>query len=168
VNQFNLGMLVLRLVFGLSLVAHGYNKVFRGGKLAGTARWFEGIGMKWPMWQARLAASTEIGSGLLLAAGLLVPLAGAGMIGLMVVAVVVAHRKNGFFIFNPGEGWEYCAAIATAAWVIATVGPGEWSLDHAFDIEWTGWSRAIVAGVLGVGGAALQLAVSYRKPPVKA
>jgi putative oxidoreductase len=168
VNQFNLGMLVLRLVFGLSLVAHGYNKVFRGGKLAGTARWFEGIGMKWPMWQARLAASTEIGSGLLLAAGLLVPLAGAGMIGLMVVAIIVAHWKNGFFIFNPGEGWEYCASIATAAWVIATVGPGEWSLDHGFDIEWTGWSRAIVAGALGVGGALLQLAVSYRRPPAKA
>ncbi len=167
-NQFNLGMLVLRLVFGLFLVAHGYNKVFRGGKLAGTGRWFAGIGMKWPKWQARLAASTEIGAGLLLAAGLLVPLASAGMIGLMVVAIVVTHWKNGFFIFRPGEGWEYCASIAATAWAIATVGPGEWSLDHAFDIEWTGWTRAIVAGAVGVSGAALQLALSYRKPPAKA
>ena len=167
-NQFNLGMLMLRLVFGLFFVAHGYNKVFRGGKLAGTARWFAGIGMKWPQWQARLAASTEIGAGLLLASGLLVPLASAGMIGLMVVAIVVTHWKNGFFIFRPGEGWEYCASIATAAWVIATVGPGEWSLDHAFDTEWAGWTRAIVAGVVGLGGAVLQLAVSYRKPPANA
>lgn len=163
-NQFNLGMLMLRIVFGLFLAAHGYNKIFGGGGLAGTARWFGGIGMRWPKMQARLAATTEIGAGLLMAAGLLVPVASAGMIGLMLVAIVVAHLANGFFIFRPGQGWEYCASIAVAAWVIAAVGPGEWSLDHAFAIEWTGWSGAIVAGVCGVGGAALQLAVSYRKP----
>jgi len=45
------------------------------------------------------------------------------------------------------------------------MGPGEWSLDHAFDIEFTGWTGAIIAGVLGVGGALVQLAVSYRPKP---
>jgi putative oxidoreductase len=164
VNQFNLASLVLRLVFGLFLAYHGYNKVFGGGGLAGTAGWFASIGMKWPKWQARLAATTEIGGGLLFAAGLLTPLAGAAMIGLMVVAIVVSHWHNGFFIFKPGQGWEYCASIAVVAWSVATMGPGEWSLDHAFDIEWTNWSGAIVAAVVGVGGAVLQLAVSYRKP----
>ena len=163
-NQFNLGTLVVRLVFGLFLSYHGYNKVFGGGGLAGTAEWFSGIGMKWPQWQARIAATTEIGGGLLFAAGLLTPLAAAAMIGLMTVAIIVAHWRNGFFIFKPGQGWEYCASIAVVAWTVATIGPGEWSLDHAFDIEWTKWSGAIVAAVVGVGGALLQLAVSYRKP----
>ena len=164
-NQFNLGMLVLRVVFGLFLAYHGYNKFFGPGGLTGTAGWFGSIGMKWPKVQARLAATTEVGAGLLLAAGLLTPLASAGFIGLMIVAIHVAHGRNGFFIFKPGQGWEYCASIAVVAWSIATVGPGEWSLDHAFDIEWTGWSGAIVAGVVGVGGAVLQLVVCYRKPP---
>ncbi len=90
------------------------------------------------------------------------------MIGLMVVAIVVSHWHNGFFIFKPGQGWEYCASIAVVAWSVATMGPGEWSLDHAFDIEWTQWSGAIVAAVVGVGGAVLQLAVSYRKPAAAA
>ena len=104
---------------------HGYNKFFGPSGLKGTAGWFDSIGMRWPSWQARLAATTEVASGLLLAVGFLTPLAAAGMIGVMTVAIVVAHAKVGFFIFKPGQGWEYCASIAVAAWVIATVGPGE-------------------------------------------
>lgn len=161
-NQINLGMLVLRLTVGLFLAAHGYNKVFGGGGLKGTAGWFGSIGMRWPALQARLAASTEIGAGLLLAAGLLTPFAAAGVIGLMVVAIWVAHRFNGFYIFNKDQGWEYCALISLAAWTIAIIGPGEWSLDHAFDIAWHGWNGAVIGAVVGLGGALLQLAVSYR------
>jgi putative oxidoreductase len=105
-----------------------------------------------------------MGAGVLLAAGLLTPLAAAGIIGVMVVAIVVAHWKVGFFVFLPNQGWEYCASIAVAAWVIATVGPGRYSLDHAFGWvgEPTAWAGAIVAAVLGVGAAVGQLLVSYR------
>ena len=71
--------------------------------------------MRWPRWQARLAATTEVGAGVLLAVGLLTPLAAAGVIGVMIVAIVVAHWKVGFFIFKEGQGWEYCASIAVAA-----------------------------------------------------
>ena len=160
-----MGLLVLRVVFGLFLAAHGYNKVFGGGGLAGTARWFESLGMRWPQWQARVAATTEIGSGLLFALGLLTPFAAAGMIGVMVVAGWSAHRHNGFFIFRKGEGWEYVASIAIVAWGVATIGPGELSVDHAIGLDWTawdGWIGAVIAGVLGVGGAIAQLAVCYR------
>ena len=164
-NQFNFGLLVLRVVFGVFLAYHGYNKFFGPAGLAGTAGWFGGIGMRWPALQARLAATTEVGAGLLLALGFVTPLAAAAVIALMIVAIVTVHWKVGFFIFRKGEGWEYCASIAVAAWVIAIVGPGEWSLDHAFDIEWSGWSGAIVAAVVGIGGAVAQLAVSFRRPP---
>jgi putative oxidoreductase len=160
----DLGLFVLRVVFGLFFAYHGYNKVFGGNGLSGTAAWFSGIGMKWPAVQARLAAATEIGAGLLLAAGLLTPLAAAGVIGVMIVAIVVAHWKVGFFVFLPNQGWEYCASIAVAAWAIATVGPGRYSLDHVFGWvgEPTAWTGAIVAAVLGVGAAVGQLLVSYR------
>ncbi|MFM7872052.1 MAG: DoxX family protein, partial [Actinomycetota bacterium] len=116
-DQFDAGMLVLRACLGLFLAYHGYNKIFGGGGLKGTASWFGGIGFKWPNWQARLAATTEIGAGLLLAVGFLTPLAGAGIIGVMLVAIVVAHWKVGFFVFLPNQGWEYCATIAIGATV---------------------------------------------------
>jgi putative oxidoreductase len=162
VTQFNAGLLILRAVFGLFLAYHGYNKFFGPGGIDGTTRWFAGIGMRWPHLQARLAAMTELGSGLLMAFGLLTPLAGAGMIGLMTVAIVVEHWKVGFFIFKPNQGWEYCASIAVTAFVIAMVGPGRWSLDHALGINWHGWTGAVIAAVVGVGSAVTQLAISYR------
>jgi len=56
VNQFNAGMLILRAVFGLFFAYHGYNKFFGPGGLTGTTGWFDSIGMRWPAWQARLAA----------------------------------------------------------------------------------------------------------------
>jgi len=115
VNQFDAGILILRVIFGLFLAYHGYNKFFGAAGLAGPAQFFESMGMRWPRWQARLAATTEVASGLLLAAGLLTPLAAAGMIGLMLVAIVADHWKVGFFIFLPNQGWEYCASILTAA-----------------------------------------------------
>lgn len=159
-SRVNVALLVLRVAFGAGLAAHGYNKVFRGGRLAGTARWFGSIGMRWPRLQARLAAGTELGAGLLFAAGLLTPLAAAGMIGVMAVAYWTTHRDKGFFIIN--EGWEFVASIAVVAWAVATIGPGRYSLDHAVDIEWTGWTGALVAGLLGVGAAVAQLATCYR------
>jgi putative oxidoreductase len=162
--QFDFGVLVLRVVFGLFMAYHGYNKFFGPGGLAGTTGWFGSIGMKWPKWQARLAASTEVGGGLLLAAGLLTPLAAAAVIALMIVAIVVVHGKVGFFIFKPNGGWEYCASIITASFVIGTVGPGKYSLDHALDIDWKDWTGAIITAVVGVGGAFIQLGASYRPP----
>lgn len=159
-QRIDLGLLVLRLVFGLFLAYHGLNKV-RGG-LDGTAKWFASVGMKWPMWQARLAAATEIGAGLLFAAGLFTPLAAAGMVGVMLVAIWAVHWKVGFWVFLPNQGWEYCGSIAVVAWVVGATGAGRWSLDHALDLSFAGWTGAVVAGVLGVAAAAGQLALCYR------
>jgi putative oxidoreductase len=83
----------------------------------------------------------------------------------MVVAIWTVHWKIGFFVFRPDQGWEYCASIAVVAFAVATIGPGRWSLDHAFDITFHGWTGAVIAGVVGVGGALTQLAVSYRPRP---
>jgi len=160
-DHVDLALLVLRLFFGIGLAAHGFNKVFGGGKLAGTAGWFASIGMRWPDVQARLAAGTEIGAGLLLAAGLLTPFAAAGVIGLMVVAGWVVHRTNGFFITN--GGWEYTAAMAVAAWAAGAIGPGAYSLDAAFGISLNdGSAGAWIAALLGVGAGVAQLAICWR------
>ena len=164
-DQLNLALLVLRLVFGLFFAYHGYNKVFGGGGLAGTGRWFGSIGFKAPQLQAVIAAVTEMGAGLLLAVGLLTPLAAAGMTAIMIVAIVSSHWKVGFFIFKKGEGWEYCASIAVASLAIGTIGAGDWSLDHAIGLHFHGWTGAVIAVAVGIGGALVQLAASYRPKP---
>lgn len=157
-------LLVLRIVFGVFLALHGLNKV-RGG-LDGTARWFGGIGMRAPGLQARAAAATEIGAGLALAVGFLTPLAAAGMVGVMVVATWVAHRKIGFFVFHEGQGWEYTVSIAVVAAFVGTVGPGRASLDHALGIDLHtalgGWSGAVIAVGLGLAAGIVQMLAFYR------
>jgi len=150
------------------MAAHGCNKLFGPNGLKGTAGWFGSIGMKWPKWQARMAAGTEVGAGALFAAGLLMPFAAAGFIGLMVVAIVTVHGSVGFFIFRPNQGWEYCASIAIVAFAVGTIGAGKYSLDHAFKIDEhiNDWTGMLITLILGIGGGLLQLAVSYR-PPAK-
>ena len=159
----DVAVLVLRLALGPMICMHGYAHIFRGGKIAGTARWFASIGMRPPLVQAWMASITELGSGLLLIVGLLTPLAAAGLLGVMAVAFSVEHRTKGFFIYNPGQGWEYVAMIAAAAVAMGAVGGGRASLDHVFDLTLKGtWAGLLVTLVAGIGGAALQLALCWR------
>lgn len=160
-NHIDAGLLILRLTIGLFLAYHGYNKVFGGGGLKGTAAWFGGIGMKAPRLQARLAATTEICAGVALAVGFLTPFAAAAVIGVMVVAIVTVHGRIGFFVFLPSQGWEYCATIALAALSVGTIGAGKASVDHAIDFHYT-WAGLAIAGLVGVGSGLLQLAAFYR------
>jgi putative oxidoreductase len=163
-DQLNLGLLLLRVVVGVVMLAHGYNHIFRGGKIAGTGRWFESLGMR-PGWlHAWLASLVELGGGTLLVAGLLTPLAAAGVVGVMLVALIINHLRNGFFIFRPGEGYEYVMTLAVCGLAIGALGAGRWSLDHAFDIEFTGWWGFGVAAVGGIGGALALLLVFWRPP----
>ncbi|HEY6648683.1 MAG TPA: DoxX family protein, partial [Mycobacterium sp.] len=91
------GLLILRVVLGLTMAAHGYNKFFGPGGLKGTAGWFDSMGMKPGMFHARVAATTEMSAGLGVAAGLLTPVPAAGFVALMLVAAWTVHRPNGFF-----------------------------------------------------------------------
>jgi len=144
---------------------HGYNKMFSKGGITRTAKWFASVGMRAPKLQARLAALTELGSGVALVLGFATPISAAALIALMVVAIVVAHRHNGYFIFRPGQGWEYCASIATVAAVIALLGPGNWSIDSAIKLNYSNWASFTIAIVLGVGSAMAQLAAFWRSMP---
>ncbi len=169
-DQLNLALAVLRVAVGLMILTHGVAHVWKKGKLVieGTAKWFGSMGMKPPLAQAWLASVTEIGSGVLLVLGLLTPLAAAGVFGVMLVAWIIAHRSNGFFIYNPGQGWEYVAMMCAVTVAIGTLGGGEWSLDDAAGIDWwTGWRGLATVLVAGGGGALILLAACWR-PPKKA
>lgn len=156
--------LALRVSVGFVMLAHGWNHAFGGGRLAGTGRWFESIGIR-PGWlNARLATYTELAVGPMLIVGLLTPLAAAGVVGTMGVALVANHLKNGFFIFRKGEGYEYVLVLIAAAVAIGAIGGGAASVDNALGLadELSGAAVGALTLVLGAAGAALVLALFWR------
>jgi putative oxidoreductase len=154
-----LALLGLRLVVGLTFVAHAVPKFFGvwgGGGIQATADTFDQIGMRPGRFHAWLAGLAELGGGLLIAVGLVTPVAAAALIAVMTAAVVTVHLRNGFF--NAHNGYEYNLVIAAAAFALAGTGPGEWSLDNALGIDLAGAGWALVAlgaGILGGLGAVL-------------
>ena len=167
VDSINLALLVFRVAVGAVMLAHGLNHIYGGGKIAGTARWFESLGMRPGIVHAWLASLTEVAGGIALILGLLTPLGGAAVIGVMLVAWITNHRGNGFFIFRPGEGWEYVMTLTFCGLALAVLGPGEWSLDEA--IGWRddliGTTGLLIAVLAGGGGAGLLLATAWRPEP---
>lgn len=166
-TPYDVGLLILRLVLGLTMAAHGLNKFFGGGRIPGTAGWFESIGMKPGKFHATVAASTETAAGLGLAAGVLTPIPAAGFVSLMIVAAWTVHRHNGFFIVK--EGWEYNLVLALSAVAVAALGAGKLSVDGVIfpNVEWLhGWCGLAIAVGLGLAGAIGQLLIFYR-PPAK-
>lgn len=170
-SQFDTVMLILRLVAGPTIFWHGYNKFFRGGKIPGTARWFDSMGMR-PNGKvhAWAAAGTETSCGVLLTLGLLTPLAAAGVISVMLVAAYTVHR-HAFLITK--EGVEYVLVLATLCLAIASFGPGRISLDHVIGLAdgpgvylgrgWLGFGVALGLGL----GAGLTLLLTCYRPPAK-
>ena len=164
-SAYNTVLLILRLVIGPTMAAHGYQKFFLGGKIPGTAGWFESLGMRkgTGKFHALTAASTEIGTGILIAAGFLTPLAAAGFVGVMFVAGWI-HKDHGFYVFK--EGIEYNLVLAVVPACIAGVGPGEWSIDH--QLGWVGdlngWRGMAIAFGVGIVASVGLLAAFYRPP----
>src|SRR6201988_5579661 len=165
-TPYDVGLLILRLVLGLTPAAHGFNKLLGGGRIPGTARWFESIGMKPGKFHAAVAATTEVSAGLGLAAGLLTPIPAAGFVSLMLVAAWTVHRPNGFFIVK--EGWGDNLVLAVSAVAVGTLGAGRLSLGWLiFGKNWLdGWQGLLLSVVLGLAGAIGQLLIFYR-PPAK-
>jgi putative oxidoreductase len=157
------GLLLLRVVVGVTMMLHGYNHWRGGGKIAGTARWFSGLGLRYGVLQAWMSVVTELGAGFLLVIGLLTPLACAAVISVMLVAGLLAHRKNGFFVFK--DGYEYVLLVAVACLLLGLAGPGRFSVDDAAGISITGWAGGGIALGVAVVATAGLLATFYRPQP---
>ena len=156
-------LLLVRVVVGVTMIRHGYNHWRGGGKIAGTGRWFAGLGLRYGELQAWMSVVTELGAGFLLIVGLFTPLACAAIISVMLVAGLLAHRKNGFFVFK--DGYEYVLVLAVVCLVLGVTGPGRFSIDNAAGIEMTGWLGGGVALGVAVLATAGLLATFYRPAP---
>jgi putative oxidoreductase len=82
----------------------------------------------------------------------------------MLVALITNHLKNGFFIFNPGEGYEYVITLTAFAVAIGTLGPGQWSLDGQFPTlqRLWGWPGFVISAGGGAFGTLALLAMYWR------
>lgn len=161
-NELDTASLILRVVLGVTLIAHGWNHGFGPGGLKGTAGWFESIGLRPAKVHAAVSSYLELAAGAALVVGFLVPFAAAAGIGIMTVAFVTVHRRNGFFIFREGEGYEYVMTVAFALTALAVLGGGQASLDHALGLDLDGIAIGLGAAAAGVVGAVGMLVTSWR------
>ena len=119
-----LGLLFIRLVFGLALVFHGLSKI------QNPFHWMDRMPAPAPGILQGLAALSEFGGGLALIVGLLTPLACLGILSTMIVAFVKVHLPAGnAFVANGAASFETVAFFAVIALALIIAGPGALSLD---------------------------------------
>jgi putative oxidoreductase len=164
--SLNLGLLILRLVVGLTMAGHGAQKVFGWWGGPGLNGWTSSVvrlrirpAMPW----AWLAAASELGGGLLLALGFLSPLGSLAIMGTMLVAIATVHWANGFWAGK--RGYEFNLTLLAAAIAVALSGPGKYSLDQALGLHLPEPITVIVGFIAVIVGVAATLA--SRSPKVE-
>src|SRR5262245_3930368 len=164
------GLLIVRLVFGLLMAAHGTQKLFGwfgGYGLAGTAGFFEALGFRPGRLFAATAATSEVVGGLLVAGGFLGPVGPALVLAVMIVAIFAVHIQNGLFATT--QGIEVPLLYAAAVVALAFTGYGGYSADTVLGIA-NAWSPTLVLSALTVGaiGGALNLVIRRVPAPTPA
>jgi putative oxidoreductase len=167
--SIDLGILLVRVLFGAAIAAHGAQKLFGwfgGYGIKGTGGFFETIGFRPGTTFAALAGLSEFGGGVLLILGLFTPLGAAAVVSTMIVALFSVHLKGGFFATN--NGIEMPFLYAAAAIGLAFTGGGAFSLDAIFPVKFLTEPYVVIGAlVLAVAGAAVVLAMR-RQPQQQA
>src|SRR5215212_1905317 len=158
----DLGLLVLRLVVGALLFGHGAQKLFGwfGGPGLAQATDFFGahLRLRPATFWALTGSVSEVGGGLLVAAGLLWPLGPVAIVAAMLMATTVHWPK---FWAQEG-GIELPLLLLSASLGIALTGPGAYALDRALGLqlpEPLALIAGLIAAIVGVG-----LALATRAP----
>jgi putative oxidoreductase len=153
------GLLILRVVVGLILAAHGAQKLFGWWGGPGMAGWVQVVtklrirpAAPW----AWIAALSEFGGGLLLALGLLSPLGSLAIAGAMLVAIATVHWANG--LWNGKRGYEFNLTLLASVTALALTGPGTYSLDQAIGIHLPEPLTLVVGTIALIVGVAATLA----------
>jgi putative oxidoreductase len=140
----DVGLLVARVVLAWIFIFYG------GGKLFG---WFNGPGMHRTAiyfsetahlhpggFFAVLGGLIEFCSAVALALGFCSRLAGAALVGDMVMAMITVTWATGIASTNPAPGYQLNLALAALAVVMVVFGSGRWSLDAVIERQLAGGS----------------------------
>jgi putative oxidoreductase len=130
------GILIIRVLFGAAIAAHGSQKLFGwfgGHGLKGTGGFLEQLGFRPGVPFAALAGLSEAGGGILLALGFFTPFGSAAVLAAMLVAIFSVHVKNGFFAMSNGIELPFLYAVAAVA--LGFTGAGAFSLDSLFGLS---------------------------------
>jgi putative oxidoreductase len=164
------GLLLIRVVVGGIMLAHGLQKTFgwwNGPGPKGLRGWLESMGFRMAALMALLLILAEDG-GLLFALGVVTPLAALMIVTSQLVAISTVHWKNGFW--SGGGGFEYNLTLIAGAVAISATGPGRFSFDRWFgwDGHWSGlWWAVGVLGVSSAGTAFIVTALRKAPPPAQ-
>jgi putative oxidoreductase len=120
----DVGLLVLRLVLGVTFLMHGIDKL---GDLGAAQQGFDSLGIPAPAAMTPFVATVEVAGGSLLILGLLTPLAAVALAIDMLVAGIAAHTGKGFFAGD--GGYEFVLLLGAACLAVAIAGAGRLSLD---------------------------------------
>jgi putative oxidoreductase len=164
-EDMDLGLFLLRATVGLTLAAHGAQKLvgwFGGHGLEGTGQFLESLGFRPGHSYARLVGLIETGGGIALAIGFLTPLAATLIFANMLVAALSVHVKQGFFVSN--GGYEFNLVLGVAALSAAFTGPGGLSLDALLGWPFGGVFWGTAALIVGAIGGAIPLASRHYAP----
>ena len=128
------GLLIVRIVFGIGLVEHGIQKIE-----AGPFHWADNIAtmpihLVIPPFFQLLATLGEFCGGLAMISGLLFPFGMAGIVCTLGFALVKFHLARGStYVSMHGEpDCELAAHYFVLAAGLLLIGPGRWSLDALF------------------------------------
>lgn len=154
-GTLDLGLLILRLAVGGTLIVHGLQKLvglWSGPGLDGFEEMLSSAGYRQPGLLAIAGSVGEIAAGAFLVLGLLTPLAAAAVVAIMINAVLFKHElEPGFQYFaSDGTGFEYEVLLTAAAVSLTLTGPGRIAVDGP-----RGWATrpfvgSFVALLLGV------------------
>jgi putative oxidoreductase len=117
-----LALLVLRLVLGAIMIAHGYKKVFGG--FHNHQQFVAALGM--PAWMGYLSAGTEFFGGIVIVLGLCTRFAALAFLIEMSVAISRVHWKNGF---TGQGGYEFPLALIAICFALICYGGGPYGFN---------------------------------------
>jgi putative oxidoreductase len=117
------GLLLMRLVLGVIMIAHGWPKLMNPSRFASGA--LANIGV--PGWMAYLVIAAEVLGGALLIVGLLTSVAAIAVAIDMAVAILKVHLARGL---TGQGGYEFPLILFTVAVALIFFGAGPLSLDR--------------------------------------
>ena len=122
-----LAAFLLRVSLGVMYLAHGFIMKYLTFTLAGTAQFFESIGL--PSFLAYLTVAGETFGGIALILGIKSRIVSVALLPILLGAVWV-HSGNGWIFSNANGGWEYPLFLIVISGVVALLGSGAYAVDN--------------------------------------